>query len=1526
MATNDTKLSNIIGAPFTDYVLRQLANRASRNSTGTLVFGQRTDEEVLYLANKSAWVRLISSVDIILPPDDPNSNTTSINAFVNKLGIEGSGTFTSTAATDYTTSNSLAKNWILQAGTSLQNGNGINLRQGLGPNGSYGLGGTQELGYRPMPGLTSVTVETTGRLGSLRQATVNFKVWNMNQLNTIEALYFRLGYSMLLEWGHTQYYKNEDAKNVAVNGGVFTSKEIYGITDPFDANLWVEDIQRRIAIKREETSGNYDGMLGVVTNFTWSFNQQGGYDCVVRIVGLGSVMDSMRVNQVYKLPEGLLKQYKGAEAAFNSFLALQLALIKKDVDDLRKATAASGTGAATGGGKVTVPKTVAELLQAEKTYDNFALSTLTPTYGFDSITNYQSKTSRVDYAGIFQTPGPGSSVATFAIAQQDLTGLYISNPSSPSALTFISTKTGTEITLNIDLFNQFKDVAEGENYKKVDRNGKAPIELVSSFIDRNESGLTGLIVAQSQYAVSTITGGGVGGGGAAFSTKQVRLQDSLPTQTPTRGVAYVTSRYFETKTPVGSKTNVTGVRVNFTNPYSSNTDYEITRANLIDGVVDWSLNSKKATIQKFEYTKGTGVLSPGPALQGVTFEIEVQVLATQKAGVTDTYAGLIANGPNDPITGLRYIQDPNDATKPAFKVPLKIVVTTNNIGFIQSAVPPKSTSSTSGGGSTVSAGASAGTPAKVNTDQIDSSLGFASALHAMLTIVQVTSQEEAIKAKNPKDPYKNRIVVVSTRTATNTAEFYKDGIFKDVLGNKVTIDPQNPTFDLTAFAQKGFASELMADYKKFDIIPYVGETGGFQKITKSLVIKYDQNNLDGVTYYPSQFPVYISLGYLLAFMNNICLFYNSKTDPANQNQTGGNDNRPYVYIDFNPETNFCLTSPQQFSIDPLTCLVSAELDQPEYTTLFPKDLVPPSTTLWDPTGSNSVSSVLVSSGFGFKDDDKYRGKTMNIMLSTKYLLNTLRDFTTSNPDHAVNLQPFLERIMMDVNKCLGGMNLFRVAYRDDTNTIQIQDDQFVPSLAGEPTAVNRNVVIQNIKSNAIQSGQLPIFTTVLAGPNNTSVALPSLGIAREMQFKSVMSTKMASMIAISAQAYTGSINAKDHSELSYLNRNYRDRYKPFVKDQTNGTGGSNTNAVPATGTKTPGKTNNVSNDQQAAERFNEHVKTIYSSLKLVAEKIEPSKNYYIERISKTKSGDIVTSAAPFIPAELELTLDGISGIIMGNAFTIPKERLPLSLKNEIGPGTPDGFPKVGFIVSGLTHTIENNQWLTRIKGQMIKLREQSTLGITVAGLNPVQTGVAPLTAATSTTGGSTNSNRNDPNSPCYVPPFVLQAGRVDTLPARGKRRDGIIAWRNAFPGGQAKGLKAFLEAQTYFEGFYDAAGGAPASKSWRTNNPGNIGNTDDGNTNKLPSLTAGIERQIDYITEVINGANRNYPADPGLYEYISRYAPPCYRPDYKNNPSLYVKSTNDPIGYTNGLIAYLKGEYGINITGDTRLSEIISII
>jgi len=267
------KITNIVGVPFKRYVKDQIFTRAYQSSTF-----DRNEDQVMYLANKNCWIRMASFVSVV----DPIGQS----------------------------SDELARNWVLMGGTSYYtpDDQGIytknNLRSGIelsNPvnitnNSAYGLGGTNQQGFRPMPGITSATIEHAGTAGSLRIANIKFKVWNREQLDIIDTLYFRLGYSCLIEWGHTSYIDNKTKKlqNLIFPLDIFNTKD--------ETLKTKEGIARKINEKRIETSGNYDGMYGLISNYEWNQSSDGGYDCNVKLTGLGSVIDSLKINQSYSMP------------------------------------------------------------------------------------------------------------------------------------------------------------------------------------------------------------------------------------------------------------------------------------------------------------------------------------------------------------------------------------------------------------------------------------------------------------------------------------------------------------------------------------------------------------------------------------------------------------------------------------------------------------------------------------------------------------------------------------------------------------------------------------------------------------------------------------------------------------------------------------------------------------------------------------------------------------------------------------------------------------------------------------------------------------------------------------------------------------------------------------------------------------------------------------------------------------------------------------------------------------------------
>ena len=110
--------------------------------------------------------------------------------------------------------NELAKKYVLQGGilnvNTTTQGDKVTdifaLKSGLGgASNSYSNltvgGATNRLGIKPMPGITNVSIQSKGAYGSLQEATVSFVCWDIKQLEELELLYMRPGYTVLFEMG-----------------------------------------------------------------------------------------------------------------------------------------------------------------------------------------------------------------------------------------------------------------------------------------------------------------------------------------------------------------------------------------------------------------------------------------------------------------------------------------------------------------------------------------------------------------------------------------------------------------------------------------------------------------------------------------------------------------------------------------------------------------------------------------------------------------------------------------------------------------------------------------------------------------------------------------------------------------------------------------------------------------------------------------------------------------------------------------------------------------------------------------------------------------------------------------------------------------------------------------------------------------------------------------------------------------------------------------------------------------------------
>ena len=152
----------------------------------------------------------------------------------------------------------------------------------------------------------------------------------------------------------------------------------------------------------------------------------------------------------------------------------------------------------------------------------------------------------------------------------------------------------------------------------------------------------------------------------------------------------------------------------------------------------------------------------------------------------------------------------------------------------------------------------------------------------------------------------------------------------------------------------------------------------------------------------------------------------------------------------------------------------------------------------------------------------------------------------------------------------------------------------------------------------------------------------------------------------------------------------------------------------------------------------------------------------------------------------------------------------------------------------------------------------------------------------------------------------------------------------------SKGLKLLLIIMTDHEGYYRG------TRSYRTNNPGNIGNTDSGANVRLASLEIGIQRQIDYFTKIINGSSKTYPMNKKvtikpyysaeIAKNIKTYQMSPYLPGYEFiftgqlDQFIKIYSTGARAGnsYLSEIISFFKN-HGIELDSKSTLQEINNI-
>lgn len=243
--------TRLFGESISPGVIKQLERRAEVLSRGV-----RNSNDLRYLNEKTSWVRMISGVDT----QDAENNFTSEEA----------------------------KGFILSGGELQWDGKRFIRRRGFNTGNNEEERGRynydKDLGIRPEAGITSFSIKHIGTYGVLREADINFNVWTRKDLEKAQNLFLRPGMSVIIEWGNAVYLDND--------GIVKDTIVPLPYNEIFSKNK-SSTIAELIKFTKAANSFNYEGFLGYITNFTWSYRTDGGYDCSIKAVTKGAVLESL---------------------------------------------------------------------------------------------------------------------------------------------------------------------------------------------------------------------------------------------------------------------------------------------------------------------------------------------------------------------------------------------------------------------------------------------------------------------------------------------------------------------------------------------------------------------------------------------------------------------------------------------------------------------------------------------------------------------------------------------------------------------------------------------------------------------------------------------------------------------------------------------------------------------------------------------------------------------------------------------------------------------------------------------------------------------------------------------------------------------------------------------------------------------------------------------------------------------------------------------------------------------------------
>ena len=412
---------------------------------------------------------------------------------------------------------------------------------------------------------------------------------------------------------------------------------------------------------------------------------------------------------------------------------------------------------------------------------------------------------------------------------------------------------------------------------------------------------------------------------------------------------------------------------------------------------------------------------------------------------------------------------------------------------------------------------------------------------------------------------------------------------------------------------------------------------------------------------------YIRLGHFLNFLKDNIL-YNINDDPT----------RKILKINTDVKSNIIHLLNNQVGADLNVCIFKCKFTAPGATIYFAT-----------PKGDEFVHT--------YGTDNQY-GYLMNAYFSLEYILNELDNKKDKNGK--TSIYDLLTSLCDGWNQATGHYNKLEITVDSETNEARFTDSVLLP---------DRDTILGQLDDPdiSIETALFDTYGYVYSGSGDNFTS--SAGFIRDLSFTTTVSPDLATMITVGSTNH-GYVVGEDSTALSRMNLGITDRYKetinpPIPSGQTN----QNTNEPLYVRYVVPFRNfilflNDIgytifNNGTQTTPQFSDPV-TIKDFSQIQAQLIEYEQAYNTAEAARIDP----TAASPnagFLPFNLSLTLDGLSGMKVYQKFTIESDFLPTN------------YPRsLEFLIKGIKNRIENNQWITEIDSFCIAKNPFGAAGVT----------------------------------------------------------------------------------------------------------------------------------------------------------------------------------------------------------------------